>query len=136
MDLIDLILGVVIGVAVLVQVINWLIEQFGGKATGALPRVPRQRRPTESLSESDDDEIVTFRGGADAAETLTPRVRPASVAGAASGAGSIAAGERGRRLRRQLGLDQRSTLQRSVLLMTILGPCRANEREQSSKPDK
>jgi hypothetical protein len=40
-------------------------------------------------------------------------------------------------LRRQLGLDQRSALQRSILLMTVLGPCRANESEtrQASSRD-
>lgn len=36
------------------------------------------------------------------------------------------AADEGRRLRQQLGLDRRSSLQRSILLMTVLGPCRAN----------
>jgi len=127
MDLVDLILGLLIGLAVLSQVVTWLIEQFGGQKpkTSPLPR----RRPRDIVET--DDELSALESGEAPMALSAPSVRARQTAVPAPAAASLpTAAERGRRLRRQLGLDRRSELQRSILLMTVLGPCRANERGQ------
>lgn len=69
---------------------------------------------------------------------LRPRVGVSQFHDPAPAATTVhTAKDQGRWLRRELGLDQRSALQRSILLMTVLGPCRANESEtrQASSRD-
>jgi len=125
MDLVDLILSLLIGLAVLSQVVTWLIEQFGGQKpkTSPLPR----RRPRDIVET--DDKLNALESGEAPMALSAPIVRVGQAAVPAPAAVSLpTAAERGRRLRRQLGLDRRSELQRSILLMTVLGPCRANER--------
>ena len=76
-------------------------------------------------------EILTTR-------ELRPRVGISQFHDPAPAATTVhTAKDQGLWLRRQLGLDQRSALQRSILLMTVLGPCRANESEtrQASSRD-
>lgn len=107
MDFEDLIVGIVAGIALLWQAIVWLKEQFENQQKPPAPiAVPRP------VSESE-------RG----LEIVEPVLKATPVAPVSS-----SAAERGRGLRQQLGLDQRSALQRSIILMTVLGPCRANER--------
>lgn len=127
MDLVDLILSLLIGLAVLSQVVTWLIEQFGGQKpkTSPLPR----RRPRDIVET--DDKLNALESGEAPMALSAPIVRAGQAAVPAPAAASLpTAAERGRRLRRQLGLNRRSELQRSILLMTVLGPCRANERGQ------
>ena len=128
MDLVDLILSLLIGLAVLSQVVSWLIEQFGGQK----PKVaPPPRRTPRDIFETDDDEVRILEAGETPTARSTQIARVGQVAAPAPAVAPLpTAAERGRRLRRQLGLDRRSELQRSILLMTVLGPCRANERGQ------
>jgi hypothetical protein len=131
MDLVDLVLSLLIGLALLSQVVTWLIEQFGGQKP-KVPPLPR-RRPRDILDT--DDELSAVESG-EASMALSPQIARAGQAAAPAPAAAPlpTAAERGRRLRRQLGLDRRSELQRSIVLMTVLGPCRANERVQRNAP--
>ena len=105
----DLIVGIVAGLALLWQAIVWLKEQFENQQKPAAPiAVPR---PVSEPEPGLGPEFVE----------LARKAAPVAPA-------SSTAAERGRGLRQQLGLDQRSALQRSIILMTVLGPCRANER--------
>ena len=126
MDLVDLILSLLIGLAVMSQVVTWLIEQFGGQKpkTSPLPR----RRPRDIVET--DEKLNALESGEAPMALSAPIVcaGQAAVPAAPAAASLPTAAERGRRLRRQLGLNRRSELQRSILLMTVLGPCRANER--------
>lgn len=116
MDFEDLIVGIIAGVAFLWQAVVWLKEQFEKPQSVPVPSVPR--RASEPVAESERVEFVT-------APDESPKMSRAVVPAAMS---LPTAAERGRRLRRQLGLDQRNALKRSIILMTVIGPCRANER--------
>lgn len=113
MDFEDLIVGIVAGLALLWQAIVWLKEQLENQQKPAAPiAVPRPvSEPEPGLEPGLGPEFVE----------LARKAAPVAPA-------SSTAAERGRGLRQQLGLDQRSALQRSIILMTVLGPCRANER--------
>jgi hypothetical protein len=121
MDLVDFILSLLIGLAVFSLVIVWLIEQVKGQKVKPRPAPPPSAQGTSS------EEATSMESWPEAAE--------ASIHSSASATGVTApvAAERGRELRRQLGLDRRSTLQRSVVLITALGPCRANEGRGGAK---
>jgi hypothetical protein len=116
-DFEDLIVGLVAGIALLWQAAVWLKEQLDKQqkmpAPIVVPKSVREPGPAPEDAELSARAIESpafFRKTVPAAVTL-----PSAAA-------------RGRNLRQQLGLDQRSALQRSIILMTVLGPCRANER--------
>jgi hypothetical protein len=118
MDFEDLIVGLVAGLALLWQAAVWLKEQLDKPQNTPKPiTVPRpvlEPEPGEFVA-TPVKSPKTSREGVPAAMTLPT------------------AAERGRNLRRQLGLDQRNALKRSIILMTVLGPCRANERTTSDQ---
>ncbi|MFM8479823.1 MAG: hypothetical protein ACKOCF_01330 [Gammaproteobacteria bacterium] len=115
MDLEDLIVGIVAGVALLWQAVVWLKEQLDTPQKLPTP-VTEPRAGSES-----EPEFVGL--GTRFVESIEHARQAAPGASALS-----TAAERGRSLRQQLGLDQRNALQRSIILMTVLGPCRASER--------
>jgi len=114
MDFEDLLVGIVAGLALLWQAMVWLKEQLDKPQKSPAPlAVPR------SESELEPEPTAEF-------VELPRKLAPTAPA-------PSTAAERGRSLRQQLGLDQRSALQRSIILMTVLGPCRANERGTSDR---
>ena len=143
MELVDFIVTLLVGLAVFSQAIKWLIEQIKDQGTIASPLPRRRADGMSSAGEAAlDDEAQSaeavavaalMAGGSPVAAPAVSAMRAAPAAAAASAPPSAAA-QRGQRLRRQLGLDERGALQRSVLLMTILGPCRANERGEHHGP--
>lgn len=115
MDLEDLIVGIVAGAALLWQAVVWFKKQLD------TPR--KQPTPVAEWRSGSELEPEFVELGTRFVESIEPARQRAPGAPALS-----TAAERGRRLRQQLGLDQRNELQRSIILMTVLGPCRANER--------
>jgi hypothetical protein len=112
MDFEDLLVAIVAGLALLWQAMVWLKEQLDKPQKPPAPlAVPRSVSDPEPAAE-----FVEF---------------PRKMAPAAPAPSTAA--ERGRSLRQQLGLNQRSALQCSIILMTVLGPCRANERGTSDR---
>lgn len=154
MDFEDLFFWLFLGFALLSRVFAWIIERVR-EQQGRPPSIPpapsgadssRDQTKTDGLDDDDflDDSwdqdpwakkpkpVVSPAPPPTSKQPLTtrelrPRVgisqfhEPAPVATTAR-----TAADEGRRLRQQLGLNRRSSLQRSILLMTVLGPCRAN----------
>lgn len=124
MDFEDLLVGLVAGLALLWQAVVWLKEQMDKSQADKAqrPRVPPVVLSPRSESELEYSEVDN--GVIDVPKHVGT-VMPAAVA-------ARTAAERGRSLRQQLGLDRRSALQRSIVLMTVLGPCRANDRSTNN----
>jgi len=120
MDLEDLIVGLVAGLALLWWAVVWLKEQLDKpQKTPVLTTTPRPiSAPRHVELETRLDQAPHFGRK----EVLASARLPAAT-------------ERGRSLRQQLGLDQRSTLQRSIILMIVLGPCQANKRGKDTYSD-
>jgi len=160
MEFIDLVISLLIGLAVLQQVFKWLREQVdtsnplpARRPRSASTQSPAATQNPASIETSaadptaytwppaDDEEeasseavAVAERFEADpiapAAMSILPASLPPMTGGAPPTGLSLTAAQRGQRLRRHLGLEDRSALQRTVLLMAVLGPCRANERSE------
>jgi len=153
-DLGDLIFWLFLAFAGLPRLIEWLKQRQASKAPGAAPAAgsastgvaPNTQTPVESEAERRptrrddyfdeywqtgwDDEVEPEEDlppkqvlvAASVPAVVSPRV-PVVIAEATI---PFTAADQGRELRSKLGLDRRSELQRSILLMTVLGPCRAN----------
>jgi len=119
MDFEDLIVVLIVGLALLWQAVAWLKEQL---------EKPQKRPASITMTKSATNPHPEF--AAFEKRFIESSVPPRGTTTAA--AISPSAAERGRMLRQQLGLDRRSALRRSIILMTILGPCRANEREMGN----
>jgi hypothetical protein len=142
----DLIFWLFLGFALFSRVFAWIIDRLRGQQPR--PPAPAQSEPEDDFFGDDWQDDNWQQREQPAQATPTPAREPAKVVVAQpaptrpatvarsfdkpaltpQAAANVTAADQGRRLRQQLGLDQRSTLQRSVLLMTVLGPCRANER--------
>lgn len=153
----DLIFWLFLGFALFSRLFAWIIERLRGQ--GTTPQPARQPESVDDYFDEDWDEPQRESAAASPTPTaptqVPPQVMPKTqgaaltrVAAPVSGKlGTIepaastkattpfTAADQGLRLRQQLGLDQRSALQRSVLLMAVLGPCRANERESGQRND-
>lgn len=147
----ELIFWLFLGFALFSRVFAWIVDRLRGQQPR--PPAPPQTEPEDDFFGDDwqDDnwQDDNWQQREQPAQTTpTPARAPAPVVVAQpaptrpatvvrsfdrpalipQAAALVTAADEGRRLRQQLGLDRRSTLQRSVLLMTVLGPCRANER--------
>lgn len=146
----DLIFWLFLGFALFSRVFAWIIDRLRGQSTQS---PPQQKREPEPIDDFFDDDWAEPGEAIPAPPPKTtpapaPVVSPARVATpvpvvssarlatpamATTATTPVTAAEQGQRLRRKLGLDQRSALQRSVLLMSVLGPCRANERDSDPR---
>lgn len=148
----DLIFWLFLGFALFSRVFAWIVDRLRGQQQTPPPASP-SREPEDDFFGDDWQDDDWQPKEQSARTTPAPAPTPASAPVPAAvlakpaisrsanlprtsdtsamipqAAAIVTAADQGRRLRQQLGLDRRSTLQRSVLLMTVLGPCRANER--------
>lgn len=126
----DLIFWLFLGFALFSRVFAWIVDRLRGQQQTPPPASP-SREPEDDFFgddwQDDDWQPKEQPARTTPAPVPTPVFAPVPVP-VPQAAAIVTAADQGRRLRQQLGLDRRSTLQRSVLLMTVLGPCRANER--------
>jgi hypothetical protein len=142
MDLGDLIFWLFLAFAGLPRLIEWLKQRQEAQQQTS-PKVPQvERQPARSEDffeewERDWDEGLfepeplskPVAAPMPAPQQLelrpAPVLKPSFAIEAVTAAPLVTAADQGRMLRTKLGLDQRSDLQRSILLMNVLGPCRA-----------
>lgn len=142
----DFIFWLFLGFVFFSRAFAWLVERLRGQQQQP-PAAPAQRESGDEFLDEDWDESPYEESATPAAEApqatpstmaseLTPPAALRSQGGVierhvpvAVATVALTAADQGRQLRKRLGLDERNALQRSILLMTVLGPCRANERE-------
>ena len=128
----DLIFWLILGFALFSRLFAWIIERLRGQ--GTTPQPARQPESVDDYFDEDWDEPQR-QSAAAPVSGKTGKLGTIEPVASTMATTPFTAADQGLRLRQQLGLDQRSALQRSVLLMAVLGPCRANQRESGQKND-